>query len=49
MPKSLATEEFITGVLHDTERRIREQIDRGEITPTAESMQELSKCALVYG
>ena len=42
MPKSLATEEFITGVLHDTERRIREQIDRGEITPTAESMQELS-------
>ena len=42
MPKSLATEEFITGVLHDTERRIREQIDRGEIIPTAESMQELS-------
>lgn len=41
MPKSLATEEFITGVLHDTERRIREQI-RGEITPTVESMQELS-------
>lgn len=42
IPKSLATEEFITGVLHDTEQRIREQIDRGEITPTAESMQELS-------
>lgn len=47
MPKSLATEEFVTGVLHDTERRIREQIDRRK-SPTAEFSRSFLE-RLAYG